>query len=450
MNETHLHTDLTTALAPVVAFSDRKPRKRETKNLMKRDGLWYFHKTVNGKRLFAGRKTPFSLGTADLVVAKAKRDAILRAGSGAEVDRVLGRTAVKSCTLQDVITAFDAADWPRATTRKKYVRCLKYILRTGTGRAPDLAQTSVSVLTGDLLANYQDAVVARVRAAGHGDLSEEMQVAKYSANRIATMARSVFANEKPFRKLALVRPAGFLEADLFQVKRDLSYQPMPEAECALFAAKSRELRVRALGGALPPDSEAAALEPWQAEGAWLQFVLMRWLGLRNSEVEHCKPAEWLVQTPRGWVLRITNRPYFLPKGIGSVRDLPVADWIRKELTTFAAGREWLLPGATVTDRHEITGYVLNNWMAAVYTAATAAKILPAGTAARTAYDWRKQAGSELYAATKDILQVSKWLGHQSVHTTTKWYVNLLTGLPSLASAAGRPGRAAPSVGARGR
>ena len=71
-------------------------------------------------------------------------------------------------------------------------------------------------------------------------------------------------------------------------------------------------------------------------------------------------------------------------------------------------------------------------MDAVYTAAIAAGELPAGTASRTAYDWRKQAGSELYAKTKDILQVSKWLGHQSVHTTTKWYVNLLRGLPSLA------------------
>jgi hypothetical protein len=427
MNE----TDLTTPLTTPETLTERKPRKRELKNLTKRNGVWQFHKVVNGNRYFHGRKTPFSLDTRDLTVAKARRDAILKAANGAEVDRVLGRSSVKVATIQEVFDAYSLADYPREKTRKKYMRDLRLILRLAWGEK-DLAKVPVAHLTRDVVAGYQDAVVARVRAAGHADTSEEMQVAKYSANRAVIQARALFANEKPFRKLHLPSPAGFLEADLFQVDRDLSYRPMTEAEMTLFGAKSKELRARARGELVPEGSAAAALEPLQAAGAYLQYLCMRWLGLRNSEVEACKPKEWLVETPRGWVLRITNRPYFLVKAVGSVRDLPLAEWLRAELQELAGEREWLIPGETITDRHEITGYTLNDWMDSVFTAAIADKTLPAGTEIRTAYDWRKQAGSELYAKTKDILQVSRWLGHQSVHTTTKWYVNLIHGLPSLA------------------
>jgi hypothetical protein len=427
-----IETQSTTALTtPEAAQAERKPRKKELKNLMKRDGVWYFHKLVKGKREYLGRKTPFSLETRDFAVAKSKRDALLKAGNGAEVDRVLGRAAIKPATIQEILDAFGLADYPREKTRKKYMRDFKFILRRAWGER-DLSKVSITELDGKVIHDYQDAVVADVRAAGHSDTSEEMQVAKYSANRAVTQARSIFANEKPFRKLHLPPPEGFLEADLFKVKRDLSYDPMSEAELALFAAKSKELRARALGETLPEKSEAAALTPDQAAGCYLQWVCMRWLGMRNSEVEACKPAEWLVQTPRGWVMRITNRPYFLVKAVGSIRDLPLTDWIRDDVKLLAGDREWLIPGATITDRHEITGYTLNEWMADVYETAIADKALPEGTEIRTAYDWRKQAGSELYAKTKDILQTSKWLGHQSVHTTTKWYVNLIQGLPSLA------------------
>ena len=77
MNATDSTTALTTALTTPEASKERTPRKKEIKNLMKRDGVWYFHKLVKGRRIFNGRKTPFSLETRDLAVAKAKRDAIL-------------------------------------------------------------------------------------------------------------------------------------------------------------------------------------------------------------------------------------------------------------------------------------------------------------------------------------------------------------------------------------
>lgn len=417
MSEADLTKNL--SIEKLVEFPTRRPKKRDLKNLTKVAGVWYFHKVVRGRREFNGRKTPFSLETRDLFVAKAKRDALLKAASGAELDRVLGRASEELPSLQSVLSAFLEADHPREQTRKKYVRSLRLVIRKATGRA-ELEDLTATDLTAELVHRYQDAVVRAVRDSDEDDESEAMQQAKYTANRVLVQARSIFANEKPFRRLKLPDLAGFLGADLFQIKRDLSYTPMTPAELALFVGKSAELKERARAG----DSASAAVYV-----AWLCF---RWLGMRNSEIEHCRPADWLVQVGDRWIMRITNRPYFLVKAAGSIRDLPLVDWLRLELLEFCGGRQWLAAGDTPTRRHEVTHYAVNEWMRTCYQEAIAAGVLPAGTIVRTAYDWRKQAGSELYAKTKDILQVSKWLGHQSVHTTTRWYVNLINSLPSLA------------------
>lgn len=406
MNEAPLPTPLTTPAAERV----RKPSRKETKNLMRRDGVWYFHKFVDGKREFGGRKTPFSLETRDLALAKARRDAILRAASGAEIDRVLGKTARNVASLQEVVDAYLLADYPREDTRKKNVQRLKLLLKKA-GVKRRLADMTPEDLTLGVVIDFQAAVVAAARAAGHDDESDAMLSAKFGANRTLAQARSIFANERPFRKLQVPRPAGFLEADEFNVKElDHAFVPLSPAELELFATES-------------------TTAPAEVRAVWL---CMRWLGLRNDEVGHVKLAEWLVETPRGWVLRVKNYPYYRVKGVGSVRDLPVVEWLRRELQDLAGAREWLVPGETPTERYNVTHRTINDWMGEVYARARADGRLPAATPTRTAYDWRKQAGSELYAKTKDILQVSKWLGHQSVHTTTKWYVNLIGGLPSLA------------------
>ena len=91
MNVTHLTTPLATAEEKPPVARRGKRLKRELKNLIRRDGVWYFQKFVAGKREFNGRRTPFSLETRDLELAKAKRDKILSAADGVEMDRVLGK-----------------------------------------------------------------------------------------------------------------------------------------------------------------------------------------------------------------------------------------------------------------------------------------------------------------------------------------------------------------------
>ncbi|MDR1279916.1 MAG: hypothetical protein LBK99_03745, partial [Opitutaceae bacterium] len=263
----------------------RDGRRKELKNLTKRDGIWYFQKFVNGKRFFNGRKTPFSLDTSDLAVAKAKRDAILRAASGAELDRVLGRVSRKVATLGEIFDAYIAADHSRLDVKKRNVRVLKRILaRAGKPECEALT-------TGDLagvVPTFQDAVVAEVRATGAADDSEVMLRAKASADSMLTQARAVFAREKPFRGLVFDRPVRFLTADRFNVKRDTGFVPFSEAELRVFQVASGVLR----------ESEP---------GTFLVLLLMRWLGMRNEEVQHVKPAEWITDAPDGpgRVMRIT-------------------------------------------------------------------------------------------------------------------------------------------------
>ena len=79
-----IETTLAAELATPQKVATRRPRKASLKNLMKVNGIWYFKKFVKGKREFNGRKTPFSLETRDENVAKAKRDAILRAANGSD------------------------------------------------------------------------------------------------------------------------------------------------------------------------------------------------------------------------------------------------------------------------------------------------------------------------------------------------------------------------------
>jgi integrase len=156
--------------------------------------------------------------------------------------------------------------------------------------------------------------------------------------------------------------------------------------------------------------------------------------MRNEEVQHVKPAEWITDAPDGpgRVMRITNYPYYRVKGAGSVRTLPLAGWLAAEIAALASEREWLIPGDNPTARANLCHRRINDWMGEVYEAARAAGDLPPNTPTRTAYDWRKQAGSELYQKTHDILATSRWLGHKDVSTTTRWYVALIRGLPSLA------------------
>lgn len=450
MNANGLVTGLVTvstegAEAETPKQSTGRKRKNSLANLMwrKASKTWYFKKSVNGKNEFNGRKTPFSLETDDVNVAKAKRDAILRAGDGAEIDRVLGRSSKPLAKLTDIEAAYLAADKPERTTRVKNLAALRRVIERG-----GLVWTSATVadLTGGTVQNFQDWMVKRAREAGVEDDTDDMARIKFSADRTLIQARSVFAHERPFRHLHMPMPSAFLEADLFKPNRDTRYAPMSEAELALFAAECFDLKARVLGLDDGPERD-------QARGIWGMFLAMRYLGLRNVEAESMRPREWIV--PRklrdgdgtvrdGWVLQIKPRPAvknaageilvpaFNVKAKGSTRDLPVAAWLRAELLATADTNGFLLPGSTFTDRHDISAYAFSEWMADCYERGIAAGVLPADVEIRTPYDWRKQAGSETYHKSRDILATSKWLGHTSVHTSTKWYVSLIQALPSIA------------------
>src|SRR5580693_1515782 len=135
MDATHLTTPLTTVGAKQGTPRRGKRLKRELKNLTRRDGIWYFHKFVAGKKEFNGRRTPFSLETTDLELAKARRDKILSAANGAEIDRVLGKQHRAAVNLGAIFVAYRNAPTVRANsiTRERNIADLARMVRAVRG-----------------------------------------------------------------------------------------------------------------------------------------------------------------------------------------------------------------------------------------------------------------------------------------------------------------------------
>jgi hypothetical protein len=374
--------------------------------MFRRNGVWQFSRRVNGKR------EVFSLRTSDLGLAKAKRDAYLQARTEEERDRVLGRERRAVATLGAIVAAVLAADYPRARTRRGYANCLLLVVARATGKPrAEVERLPASVLTLALVQDYQDAVMQAARARGADERT--LARAKFSANRILAQARACFANERPLRALTLPDLAGFRKADNIPVTVGNDFTPLTVAEAALLDGAAREIRA-------------------SAPGIYLAYLLMRRLGLRNEEVLFLKPADAIrLQADGTAEITIALRPYYVPKGRGSHRTLTLPAAETADVLALAAGREWLLPGDSPTARRELTHRGLNAWLAEVYATARAAGRLPAGTPTRTAYDLRKQAGSEYYAQTGSLDATSLWLGHESSATTMRWYVKLIHKLPAL-------------------
>jgi integrase len=126
------------------------------------------------------------------------------------------------------------------------------------------------------------------------------------------------------------------------------------------------------------------------------------VGLRRGEIARLRGDDaWL--TGRSWSLRV--------HGKGSKdRVVPIDEWLALELT--AAGGGWVFPspvGGHLTPHH--VGKLI-------------ARVLPDGY---TAHQLRHRFATDLYAATRDIVVVQRFLGH-SRPETTQTYVQLPDGL----------------------
>ena len=401
MDEIPLTTPLTTPADE--ADSVRKPRKKETKNLTRREGIWYFQKVVKGEKSFNGMRTPFSLETRDLAVAKAKRDALLRAGNGAEVARVLGRAARRAATLGEVFAAYRAAPTVRANaaTRERNIADLVRLVRAERGAAYEVEAASAEILTKELVKAWQRTRLKAAAEATAGD-SAALEAAKRSLNSTLTHVQSLFSREARDDYGALHLPPNLAEfATALPVPARRQERPVQLADDLV-------AKLMTLSPAL------------QAErpGAWAALQLMVWGGLRNIECLHARPA-WLEEIPGADAYRVTMKPDrdFVPKGNSRIVVLP-GHVVRALLAQLPPRRpiphawdDHLVPALTASARHDACYRELNTWLKAHGVGEDAQKI---------AYRLRKYWAKKL-EEQQGVLMAQAGLGHSSLATTQAHY-----------------------------
>lgn len=401
MNETSSATPLTTSAEGVDA---RKPRRRDLKNLTRRNGIWQFCRVVNGKR------ERESLNTRDLVLAKAKRDALLKAQTRAEVDRVLGRDTRAAASMGAIFTAYRKAPTVRANadTRERNIADLVRLVRYVRGAEFNVEAMSSTELTKQLVKDWQAKKLEAVASECGQDLAA-IEAAKRALNSTLTHAQSLFSENARDDYGALYLPpnvADFLAA--------LPVAARKQEEPTQLDDSTVSKLLTAVEGLQMADA-----------GAWAAFQLMTWGGLRNKECAHARES-WLERVPLGYRLTMKADAGFLPKGNSRAVILP-ADTVERMLAALptpdpATGRrpdDHLVPAMHFTDRHEAIYRRLNAWLKEQGVVGDAGKI---------AYRLRKYFLAKV-AEQQGVMLAQAASGHSSRHTLEDHYI----GRPKMAA-----------------
>ncbi len=399
MNADQMPTEMTTVTTEVVT---RKPRKRELKNLTRREGIWYFHKRVNGKKEFNGRATPFSLETRDLVVAKAKRDAILKAANGAAVDRLLGRDSRNAAKCSEIFEAYLKTPTVRANaqTRKANIADLKRMVRVVRGAEFNVEEMSSTELNWKLVDQWQTRRLA-IAAKECGQDLAGLEAQKRSFNSLLTHVQSLFSKEAIAAYRSLHLPPNIEEFS--------KALPIPARK----QEEPTQLTDQFVSDLL---SAVADLQTLDA-GAWAAFQLMTWGGLRNKECFHSRKT-WLEKIQLGYRLAMRPTDDFLPKGNSRAVILP-AEIVEAMFANMKEGDDHLVPARTMTDRHDACYRRLNQWLKARGVGEDANKI---------AYRLRKYFLAKV-AEQQGVLLAQAAAGHASQQTTQDHYI----GKPKMAA-----------------
>jgi integrase len=148
---------------------------------------------------------------------------------------------------------------------------------------------------------------------------------------------------------------------------------------------------------------------------WLVNLLLRRLGLRNSELAAAE-RNWIIETETGYALSIEDRPNFQLKGVRP-RTLPLSQDLVDLLLPIKG--HLILPNSTKTDRLALIERTHNQWLRTY---------IPDRTKGN--HELRKQAGS-MVLTKQNLAAAQRFLGHSSQATTEKWYATYLQDVPAL-------------------
>lgn len=370
-------------------------RRRGEKNLLKRNGWYYFRQMINGKAVAK------SLETKDPAIAKSERDRLMREQKGDARIAALGALRPAPCATIAQIRAAYVEKWripANRVTRRVNMAAFENIVRHGLHlkdiddiRLADITPATITAWRTDFLESYEES--------DH----EEMATGIFSANSLWNKAKATFAHREAFAGLNLGPGLdALLKTPNLRAEMRTEFTPFTHIEGAALDAALDTLR---------------ATDPH----LYLAAGMMLYCGLRPIEANHAH-REWIETDPApcptaangdpilgpfvSRALNITIRPYFKPKW--TLRRTPIPTHFSFELVTLG-GADWLCtPGLSKTMRSEYAQRRLTKWLK---------EFLPG----RQAYDLRKQFGSCI-AEQQGLWAAQVALGHQSINTTQKWYV----------------------------
>ncbi len=309
------------------------------------------------------------------------------------------------------------------------IRKLRILVREGMGMAKETPDEKVdslltSVLTRALVRTFQD---ERRRAVLNADDVVRGR-ANLTMDSLLAQARSLFTGEA----MECYHEAKLHLPDLTEFKgvkkrkgyHAVRYQPIPDETIGEMEKGILELRE-------------------SRPSVYLGYKLMLRLGMRNSEAIAATPA-WIekgsgvvMESPgradgkalpavpvlkEMYFMAIICRPDFTPKNKLD-RRVPIPPDVLADVRFVlglkdgeklsAAKPEYLIQGATQTDREDVIDRELNNWVT---------QFIP--DRIKKSYELRKHFGA-IVANTQGIYKAQEYLGHASVTTTEKHYSHWL-------------------------
>ena len=359
--------------------------RSESKNLIERNGVWYFQKTYRGKRYF------LSTGQTSLPLARKKRDyfdAKIREGDVTALTAARMKRSVG--TLGEVVREYQRVcqdrGEPRPNTITNNVNALGRLVRDATGK--QLNGQPASILDKNLLTTYR-----RAKLDERGDTPSTRR----SILSTVTQARSLFTRE-------LVQDYDLELPDLTEF-REYSLGRYPSKDVPLPPLALRLTLMR------------AARRLWlDRDPRYLVYVMARYLGMRSEEMV-CARWSWIEEHMGARRMALRDRPEedYKIKGVRA-GNVPIHPAVLRRLMAYRKPySEYILPGDTRNKRHTLVGRSFAEFM-------TDQGWDQIETTKR-AHELRRLYGSAVFVKYGKE-ECWMWMRHCSFSTTEKNYLNI--------------------------
>jgi len=355
-------------------------------NLIKRGGVWWFKKMINGKLVQQ------SLKTTEKEAAKAKAKDLVKAMGLEQWEKVFAvKTVNQVCTVKEILDRYEAALDLRVSPRamQSNANYLKRIIRTVL-KVENPETQLATVITGSLARKYQLMMLATVDAKN----IKAVDTVSVTCNSALGQARSVFSKKAMQKKVYEGLNIGTTWKEFVELEK-LPVLPRDDYK-------------------MPEDSEVSSLWTATAElkkqdpAVWLAFWLASMTGLRRGEIMYAR-WNWLKEEE----ITICTETDFSTKS-GRERVVPADPAVRLEALKLAKEQGWdtspkayVLPYATKTGRYKVFRR-LGKWMKELN-----------WTRRQKAHELRKIFASVLCKeASPYAAQLA--LGHSKIQTTTRY------------------------------